>query len=825
MKKDFKKDLFYLLLLTIMFISIFLIIKGNNLYSSKIDNISQHTSIPEYFRSLFYKTGDLFPDFAYNLGSGQNIYNYSYYGLLNPIIIFSYFLPFVEMRLYVIYSTLLLIYISVIMMYFFVKKKFNSDIAFVSSICFMCSGSLLFHTHRHIMFVNYMPMLILGLFGVDRYFEKNDKKLLCISTLLIILMSFYYSIPSIIVLIIYGVYNYLKLNEKITFKNFIKDGFKFIFPIFCGVLISSILIIPTFYVLLNGRFDTNVSISLKELIIPNFNIEYFMYNAYGICLNAFSLLALINCYDKKRENKFLVIVLCLIMMFPLFNYILNATMYIDSKCLIPFLPLLILLIGKLFNDAYNKKINFKKQIILVIIVSVFVFFTKKDYSILFLIDICFSLVMLFLLNKNIFKKVVVFIILLYLSFLTIKINQTDKLYSKKDYYSDSNINQKELTSKISTIDRTTMLNYNLENVNSINSDMDIYQSYIYSSVNNYDYNVFFFDTFENVMQSRNRMILTANKNLLFLMFTNNKYVISDNFNVIGYDEIDSINNTKLYKNDDVLPMMYVSNNIMNESEFNNYSFPYTNEILLNYVVDNKDTTSGYKTKINSVDLNDIKLTYSDDAVINGNIVNVSKKGNLVYELPEYVYGKILFITFDIDEAQSCLDGDLAIDINGNLNKLTCREWKYYNDNTKFSFVIADKDLNSLNVKLIKGKYSISNLNISYLDYSDIKDINNNVSKVNIDSIKGNKIKASVSTLNDGVFVSSIPFDKGFTVLVDGKKTKYRKVNTAFLGFDLEKGKHNIEIVYHSPFKKLGIIMSCMGILIYVFFVRKAIIKK
>ena len=87
-----KEDLFNLLIISILFLIIVLITKGNSMYSSVTDNITQHLVIPEYFRTLFYDTFDFFPDFALNLGAGQNIYNFSYYGLFNPVIMLSYFL-------------------------------------------------------------------------------------------------------------------------------------------------------------------------------------------------------------------------------------------------------------------------------------------------------------------------------------------------------------------------------------------------------------------------------------------------------------------------------------------------------------------------------------------------------------------------------------------------------------------------------------------------------------------------------------------------------------------------------------------------------------
>ena len=81
------------------------------------------------------------------------------------------------------------------------------------------SGPLLFHSHRHIMFVNYMPFLLLGLIGV-RDFSNGYKGLMVISIFLMIMTSYYYSVGGILCLTIYGVYEYLRINEKFDLERF-----------------------------------------------------------------------------------------------------------------------------------------------------------------------------------------------------------------------------------------------------------------------------------------------------------------------------------------------------------------------------------------------------------------------------------------------------------------------------------------------------------------------------------------------------------------------------------------------------------------------------
>ena len=64
---------------------------SQNVFGVKVDWLSQHSVLPDYFRRQFYDTGELFPEFAGSLGGGQNIYYFSYYGLYSPIYLLSSF--------------------------------------------------------------------------------------------------------------------------------------------------------------------------------------------------------------------------------------------------------------------------------------------------------------------------------------------------------------------------------------------------------------------------------------------------------------------------------------------------------------------------------------------------------------------------------------------------------------------------------------------------------------------------------------------------------------------------------------------------------------
>lgn len=62
-------------------------------------------------------------------------------------------------------------------------------------------------------------------------------------------------------------------------------------------------------------------------------------------------------------------------------------------------------------------------------------------------------------------------------------------------------------------------------------------------------------------------------------------------------------------------------------------------------------------------------------------------------------------------------------------------------------------------------------------------------------------------------ITSIPYDAGFAIKLDGHKVQPEIVNTAFLGCPLTKGAHEVEITYQPPGFGMGMFLSVLGILI------------
>lgn len=77
------------------------------------------------------------------------------------------------------------------------------------------------------------------------------------------------------------------------------------------------------------------------------------------------------------------------------------------------------------------------------------------------------------------------------------------------------------------------------------------------------------------------------------------------------------------------------------------------------------------------------------------------------------------------------------------------------------------------------------------------------------------IKGKVNVMPQQVLFTSVPYDEGWKVLVDGKETEYKKGCGSFIAIPLEAGEHSIEMIYMPKGLKAGILISVASVLIFV----------
>ncbi len=815
MKKYDKKDYINLAILIIfflVFITILILCTKNSIYGSKLDYVDQHYMIPEYFRTLFYSSKKLFPTFALNLGMGQNIYNFSYYGLYSPIILLSYLLPFIRMSTYIQITSIVCIIIDIILFYRYISNHYeNKLIRFISTFILLTSASLVLHSHRHIMFINYMPFLILGFIAIDNYFNKNKKTLLMISIILIILTSYFFSVSSLISLILYAIFIYLKNNE-FKFKDFINTFLKLSIYFIIPIMISAILLFPTLSAILSNRLDNNITTLFTNLILPNLSFEYLLYSSYSLGLTSSFILAIANgLLSKQKEYKFLSITFIILGFFPIFIYILNGGMYINAKVLIPMIPLAIILLSKLFSDIISKNIRLIPLLVMTIILSL-IGSINFNFDRVYLIDITFLLLCLVLTIKR-KSKVVFFMIILMSTVNLFFVNVIDKLETKDQIETQYNENIKKLIPKNTNLEKTHVeIKENINDTNNIR-DINEMKTTMYSSLTNKFYNNFYWNEINNNNPYRNSTIISGTDNIFYNIYTNTKNYVTKNNAPIGYKLIKEEKNYKLYQNSDTFSTIYANSNLMSLNEYKKLSYPYSTESLLNYtIVNDNNITSNYKTNIKEINYSEEKIPF----VKRNNKYSFKLDKQMKYTIPlENNYqNKILMISFDMDYSQKCSLGDTYIIINGVKNTLTCKSWKYHNQNYTFDYVLSSNNINSLDITISKGQFVIKNIKAYEIDYNNLKNINKTHDNLNITSIKENQINGTINVTRDSYLNINIPYDKGFEIYIDNIKQDYELINTAFMGTKISKGIHEVKIIYNSPMLKQSKIISLIGVILF-----------
>ena len=87
----------------------------------------------------------------------------------------------------------------------------------------------------------------------------------------------------------------------------------------------------------------------------------------------------------------------------------------------------------------------------------------------------------------------------------------------------------------------------------------------------------------------------------------------------------------------------------------------------------------------------------------------------------------------------------------------------------------------------------------------------------ISAFNDTHISASVDSDREGLMFTSIPYNSGWDVYVDGAKTKTRGFYDAFLAFEVKPGIHEIEFKYHSPGFGAGILITLVSIALFLIY--------
>ncbi|MDD8049599.1 MAG: YfhO family protein [Thomasclavelia sp.] len=756
-------------------------------YGSKTDWFKQYVAINETTRQAFYHTGNFLPDINWQLGSGVSQYALSYYGVFHPLMFISYLLPFVPMNYYIMFSTIIMIILSVILLYqLLLNHHYSFETRVVISLCFILAAPILFHSKKQIGFINYFPFIFLGFKGIDKYFLDHSVIGIIIPVFFLTLMNYFFLPSSLIVLTLYGIYIFIKKNNQITLKLFFKEGWLFALSIILGVLLASFVLLPTGYLLINSGKGTQTFSLIHTLKLIN-PVNSLLYNEYGMGLCGSIVIAILYlAIHGNKEQRFLSFSILSCGIFGIILFILNGTLYIRTKVLIPFIPLALILFANFYEHL--KEYEFKYYDFLIILGFMLICALKNT-----LVCLDFGIILLIIY----FKKYDLFKVMTIATLIITLIGNLPSVH-----LIDNQDNQSAKNELINTINQEEKSSYKIDEIDStnqyINYASDQMKTSIYSSIYNKDYYTFISKYLCNANTTKNQITTTSSLNPISERILGSKYIISKNNNKVpGYKTMKTVEGYTLSFNEDSNSLFYTTNNLISKRQFNALNQKEKLSALTSYTVVDND--------VEDVPIKNIYSTISTDTSIDNKISKAHKQ-----KLSLNKKAQLVLISFDVNDISG---KGASITINKVKNQLSRKGHIYYNNNRHFTFVVKPQKSKFLNISFSKGNYEINNFKIDQIN--DCFSITRDKYQASNIQFNNNEISFDVEANQDMILASNIVKQAGYRIEVDGRKKEVMCVNTAFIGTNVKKGKHHIKIIYNAPLKREGMVIILTALIVII----------
>lgn len=754
---------------------------------------SQYLPLYRYLKEVYSFDSSFF--YSFYKGIGGSMWTTFFYYLSSPLNIIIIFFNKTNISEFLHFLCALKIGLCGLCMFIFLNSlnSKNLKINLLFSMCYALMGYNICYVKNVFWFdVVYMtPIVILGM---NKLLQKGDMRLYIFSLIYCLLSNFYLTFSLGIFCLIYFWF-FIKINKNVN-KTF-KIRF-FIANLLCFGICCCFLIPTLFEIIqLKERISFGNLINIDAFNLPHLFYKvligssslnsHFLISFYDspnlFCSLFVVLLNIIYFFNKSisiRERKSVIIIyfiFLLTMIFQPLNSIWHGFSITQGNSyrfsyLCSFLAILIAYRSYCKFKYFQKNdINFK---VIPILITIFLcniimllsrqfqFFSNGiEIAISFMFVIIYNLI----LKSKINFKILMLVILLELSVnmgicFKMEVNKSFSKYEEICYDYDTIKDMDKV--RVNTLYYNTSFYCNLSTISSYLST----------------YNPYILDFFRKI--GINSMVLA----------------IDDDYSTTPI--IDSLMGISYYIDDDY--------NIRN----NDY------KLSIGYMVYNNDNGAFYQNKIkyqefilNSM-INENFKYYNDYSFnnIERNIYSFFNDGTDKYLLLEDKLNYVFDVSYFNNNYHIILEGiDSLIITISNKNK------EYVNMN--ITPVCVNKDKCSLpTIKLYE-------LNVDNFEHaiSILKEQQLNVTKMEKNRLEGN---INVTKDNQYLFLS-IPYEKGWNIYIDGKKTKYEKIYDAFIGIKLDKGYHEIKMVFYPYGLNIGIIISSISVAILIIYF--AIIKK
>lgn len=755
------------------------------------------------------------------------------------------------------------------------KMSLSHRSALMGSVLYAFSHPVIYNVVRHPFFIHPMIFFPLLCLGIEKVFKKESGIFFVLMVAISAASNFYFFYMLTWMILLYAVIRYIRLMKGESWRSFLKWFAYFVGLYLMGILLASGIFVPLVYGFLKASRSPGLPpISLLVypiryyglLVINSLTPGTIFWTIGGLSIvSVFSLPFLVR-HRKQRPGLFWTLVaLGIMLLFPIFGSFMNGMSgpYNRFSFIVPFYMALatIYFMENTQNLTDADIIWIRRLMIAYSVIYISAAFVTKDF-ILYLTPVLLGWLIYGVIYQAYHKDMALINVQKALTGFVV-LNMT---LNALIFYSPFGKNAVSGTEDYGTIDDAYLnvfdgVEKNLPTdsqyrigVTSHNNHIRNQYAYInkagtnsYASLTNGAVAEFaqFLEasTYQIIQPLRNgiddRRIVNQALGVKYIL-TEEKYAdyIPSDYNLrpdLSADESKML----IAETENEAPFAYVETNGLSRADAEKLHPIQREHLLADAVILENDRPIKLTNPSNLGELNSHKGQWNKAENIHGQenlslneAMNVTvEKANsqmtLTFDQPDELIGQEVFIYFeDIEftppEVQASTAFRLKVDYN-NQSKGVLQSDRYTfssyfkRENILIHLNEVEEAEDTLTVTFENaGDYSFGNVSVISRPFDEEQVTQEaQVKKENaleIKSFTDEHIKGTIEVSEEGMLVTNIPYTPGWQAYVDGQKVSTEKVNIGFVGLPLSAGEHAIEFVYETPFLKIGVIMSIVGLI-------------
>ncbi len=284
------------------------------------------------------------------------------------------------------------------------------------------------------------------------------------------------------------------------------------------------------------------------------------------------------------------------------------------------------------------------------------------------------------------------------------------------------------------------------------------------------------------------------------------YTRENDFNNLSMDLFATDEDVSVYQNQRTLPVGYmVKDDILKFEPGTNGPFTVQNELsgaltgvepIFATIYEDMDASS-YGTNIKFTQVSDNMVSYSD--------ANGSARVDMLYTIPR-----------DMDLYMNCRGSNvhkIALLIDGTEVAYDRYQGQIFHIGNLKEGQQVDIQFELNDGKDLSGELYCYPMEFVESQFEGFYNILRNQS-MDVTKCTDTKIEGTLTVNQDGVFMTSIPYDEGWTLYANGKKVETCRILDSFVGAKLPKGEYDIRLVYHCSGLLTGFVTTMIGVLCF-----------